>query len=268
MGRELRSATEGSRNEPERSDELRSGWAIDLDGVVWLSGRVLEGAPEAVSLLRARGHDVIFVTNSSFYRRDEVAERLAAIGIDALDGVITSAMATASLLEVGEAVMVVGGPGLHEAILARGAEIVPDGLDKPDAVVIGIEPRFDYERLSEVMVAVDGGARLLATNRDPTFPTPDGLRPGCGALVAAVSAATGVQATFGGKPEAATQVMVHERLGAGGVVAGDRNDTDGALAEALGYRFALISSAVNAGYEADAVRFDGLLDAVKSLSTA
>ena len=260
MGRELRSATEGSRNEPERSDELRSGWAIDLDGVVWLSGRVLEGAPEAVSLLRARGHDVIFVTNSSFYRRDEVAERLAAIGIDALDGVITSAMATASLLEVGEAVMVVGGPGLHEAILARGAEIVPDGLDKPDAVVIGIEPRF--------MVAVDGGARLLATNRDPTFPTPDGLRPGCGALVAAVSAATGVQATFGGKPEAATQVMVHERLGAGGVVAGDRNDTDGALAEALGYRFALISSAVNAGYEADAVRFDGLLDAVKSLSTA
>jgi HAD superfamily hydrolase (TIGR01450 family) len=239
-----------------------TGWAIDLDGVVWLSGRVLDGAPEAVSMLRQRHHEVAFVTNSSFYRRDDVAERLAAIGIDALGGVITSAMATASLLKGGESALVIGGPGLREAVSARGVDITDDPSSKPDAVIIGIDPNFDYQTLSDVMVAVERGARLLATNRDPSFPTPDGLRPGCGALVAAVCEATGVEAIFGGKPEAATLAMVQERLGDGGVVAGDRSDTDGAMADALGYRFALIASAVNTGDQTAGKRFDGLLDAV------
>jgi glycerol 3-phosphatase-2 len=157
---------------------------------------------------------------------------------------------------------------LREAVLARGVDIVADASGRPDAVVVGIDPEFDYAVLSDVMVAIDRGARFFATNRDTSFPTPDGLRPGCGALVAAICAAAGVDATFGGKPEPATLRLVSDRLGSGGVVAGDRPDTDGVMASALGYRFALITSAVNEGNQAGSDRFDGLLDAVNAWTTA
>ena len=60
-----------------------------------------------------------------------------------------------------------------------------------DAVMVGLHRQFDYERLRIAATAVRRGARFIATNSDVTFPTPDGLIPGAGAIVAAVAAAGG-----------------------------------------------------------------------------
>ena len=222
-------------------------WALDLDGVIWRGPQTVAGAPEAVAELRAAGADVAFVTNSSARTPAQVAEKLAAHGIpDAEREVVTSAMAAAAMIEPGERVLAVGGDGVVAALTERGAEIVDvrAGIVDVDAVVVGIRPDFDYEMLTAAMQGLHGGARLVATNDDPTFPDAHGLLPGNGALVAAVAAAGGVAPRFAGKPHDPIAGFVRDLLGTQGIMVGDRPDTDGRFAGALGYRFGLVLSGV------------------------
>ncbi|MDQ1521858.1 MAG: hypothetical protein QOI55_2931, partial [Actinomycetota bacterium] len=101
-----------------------------------------------------------------------------------------------------------------------------------------------FDRLARASDIVRGGARLVATNLDPTYPAPHGMLPGAGSLVAAVATASGQTPEVAGKPAAATVALVRERLGNDGIVVGDRPSTDGALAAALGWPFALVLSGV------------------------
>ena len=113
-----------------------------------------------------------------------------------------------------------------------------------DAVVVGWHREFDFQGLARAADAVRAGARLIGTNEDATFPTPDGLLPGAGALLAAVAYASGATAEVAGKPHAPMRRLVAERVGSVAVVVGDRPSTDGALARALGAQFALVLSGV------------------------
>lgn len=216
------------------------GWVLDLDGVVWLDEQPIPGAPEAVAALRAAGEEVVFCTNLSSRPVEQTEAKLARQGIDAVGAVLTSAMAAARLVEPGERVLVCAGPGVVQALEARGAEVVRDG--DADAVVVGLHLDFDYGRLRAAATAARRGARLIGTNDDPTYPTPEGLLPGGGALLAAVATAAGVEPVVAGKPHPPMAELVRERLGGDGTVVGDRADTDGALARRLGYRFVLVLS--------------------------
>jgi HAD superfamily hydrolase (TIGR01450 family) len=215
---------------------------LDLDGVVWLGDQPIPGAAEAVGTLRARGERVLFATNNSFARLAEQEAKLERFGIPAHGDVLTSAMAAARLVEAGERALVCGGPGIAEALEGRGAMPVRDG--DADAVVVGFHRDFDYERLRVAVRAVQRGARLIATNDDATYPTPDGPIPGGGAIVAAVSYASGVRPVVAGKPHAPMADLVREVGGETGTVVGDRPETDGAFALTLGYHFALVLSGV------------------------
>jgi ribonucleotide monophosphatase NagD (HAD superfamily) len=170
----------------------------------------------------------------------EAEAQLARHGIPAEGAVLTSAMAAATLVEPGERVLVCGGPGVDEELERRGAHVVRDG--DADAVVVGLSTDFDYDSLRRAATAVRRGARLIGTNDDPTFPTPQGLIPGGGAILAAVAVASGVAPVVAGKPNGPMADLVRARLGDHGAVVGDRADTDGGLARRLGYRFALVLS--------------------------
>ncbi len=220
------------------------GWALDLDGVLWLGDRPLPGSAEAVARLRAAGEDVVFCTNNSRQPVAVVEEKLAAMGVPAQGDVLTSAMAAMALVAPGERVLVCAGAGVVEAVEAHGAVVVREG--PADAVLVGFHRDFDFERLRAAATAVWAGARLLATNDDATYPTPDGPIPGGGAILAAVERATGVAAVVAGKPNPSMAALVVERLGPDGVMVGDRPDTDGRFAVSLGYRFALVLSGVTA----------------------
>jgi HAD superfamily hydrolase (TIGR01450 family) len=218
------------------------GFALDLDGVVWLGDDSIPGAADAVARLRAAGHDLVFCTNNSNQPVAAVEDKLARHGISARGDVLTSAMAAASLLTAGERVLVCGGPGVVEAIEASGAIPVREG--PADAVLVGLHLDFDYQGLREAATAVRGGARFFATNDDATYPTAAGPIPGGGAIVAAVATASGIAPTVAGKPHRPMVDLVRSRLGEGGTMVGDRLDTDGRFAAALGYRFALVLSGV------------------------
>jgi len=226
-------------------------WVLDLDGVVWLVDQPIPGAVEAIARLRGAGEQVAFVTNSSLATRTEVAAKLETMGIDPGEGgrdVVTSSMAVAGLMEPGERALVIGGRGIDEALECRDVEIVPHDIEAPavDAVVVGLNMAFDYAMLRAAMRAVRGGARLLATNDDATYPTPSGLIPGGGSILASIVTASGVEPIIAGKPYAPITHMVLDRFGSEGVCVGDRPDTDGRFARALGYDFVLVLSGVTA----------------------
>jgi HAD superfamily hydrolase (TIGR01450 family) len=220
-------------------------WVLDLDGVIWLGDEPIAGAAAAVARLRAAGQPLAFVTNNSYGRRADVAAKLVRHGIEAAEGeVITSAVAVAGLVAPGEVVLVCGGPGIAEEVERRGARAVADG--PADVVVVGYDPAFDYGRMTAATRAVRGGARLLATNDDATYPTPGGPVPGGGAILASIATASGATPVVAGKPHRPVVDLVRARLGPEGIAVGDRPDTDGRFAVALGYRFGLVLSGVTA----------------------
>ncbi|MGD9702630.1 MAG: HAD-IIA family hydrolase [Acidimicrobiia bacterium] len=223
----------------------------DLDGVVWLSHHPIAGSVEAIAALRAADHRVLFVTNNSFSLVEEQEAALAAIGIPAVGDVLTSALAAAELVEPGERVHVCGGPGIVQALERRGAVVVTEGAC--DAVLVGFHRSFDYEGLRRAATAVIAGARLIGTNDDATYPTPDGPIPGGGSLLAAVATASGASPVIAGKPYAPMAALVRAVLGVAdqpgvtdAVMVGDRPSTDGRFARALGCPFALVWSGVTA----------------------
>lgn len=223
--------------------------ACDLDGVVWRGDDAIPPAAGGIAALRDAGLRVAFVSNNSSSPVGDVVAKLGGMGIPATAAdVVTSAMAAAWLLEhslaPGARVLVCGGPGVREALAGAGFVAVDDG--PAEAVVVGFHRDFDYDALDRASRVVRDGARLVATNLDATYPVPGGLIPGAGSIVAAVATAAGTSPEVAGKPEAPTVGIIRERYGDMGVVVGDRPSTDGALATALGWPFALVLSGVTA----------------------
>jgi HAD superfamily hydrolase (TIGR01450 family) len=221
-------------------------WVMDLDGVVWLTGTIIPGADDAVHELRARGVRVLFATNNSAPNDRELLVRLARIGIEApAADLVTSAHAAASLVEPGARVLALADEGVHDALEQRGAIVVADAPF--DAVVVGWTHDFDFDRLAAAATAVRAGAKFIGTNDDPTHPTPKGLMPGAGSLLAAVAAAAGERPAVAGKPYPAMADIVRHRAGqAVTMVVGDRPSTDGELARQLHAPFGLVLSGVTA----------------------
>ncbi|MHB8506596.1 MAG: HAD-IIA family hydrolase [Acidimicrobiales bacterium] len=217
---------------------------IDVDGVVWLAGTPIPGAPEAIRRLRHAGERVVFLSNNSGPTLAEYTARLVAAGVDASPAdLVTSAQAAASLLAAGERAAVVGAEGIHEALADRGVAVVAaDATPRPDAVVVGRSTTLDYGELAAACSAIRNGARFVATNTDATYPTEQGPLPGAGAVVAFVAAASGRPPEVAGKPHRAVADLLRARFGVPRVMIGDRPDTDGAFAVAVGAPFALVLS--------------------------
>jgi glycerol 3-phosphatase-2 len=251
----------------------------DLDGVVWLEGEPIGESVAAVRAWRSMGCRVLFVTNNSMVSSADHAARLSAMGIEAAGDVVSSSDAVASILAPGESVMVLGGSGLIDTVADTGAVVVDpdiwsashsmslqpvdgshtadgpvtdhtvtvDTVDTVDTVVVGLDRRFDYPRLSAAVTALRSGARFVAANDDPLLPTPAGPMPGAGSMVAAVARASGHSPIICGKPHPPIITAIRKRLGPAfdptrTVVVGDRLMTDGLLAARLGCRFALIGN--------------------------
>ncbi|HET9291143.1 MAG TPA: hypothetical protein VFQ49_08670, partial [Actinomycetes bacterium] len=167
------------------------GVVFDLDGVVYLGEQVVPAAPGALDQVRGLGVKVAFVTNNSYRPPDRVAEKLNRLGVKAAEGeVLTSAAAAVRLLGGrdgldGVRVMVVGGPGLRQALEAAGARVV-DGpaWREAEVVAVGFDPDLTYARVRDATLAIRAGARFVGSNPDTTLPTPDGFWPGAGATLA------------------------------------------------------------------------------------
>ena len=205
---------------------------LDLDGVVYLGGTAISGAPQALRKAQDGGMRLAYVTNNAFRTPAAVAALLQGMGAPAGPGdVVTSAQAAARLLAErlppGAAVLVIGGTGLRIAVRERGLRPVSTAADKPAAVVQGYAPGITYSALAEGCLAVRDGALFVASNADLTIPSARGSQPGNGSLLQVITSATGVTPVVAGKPEVPLQrESVLRTKAQRPLVVGDRLDTD------------------------------------------
>jgi len=218
------------------ADEF-DGFLVDLDGVVWIGREPVPGATEALRSLIDAGKEIVFVTNNPGRPPATYAERLRGAGIPAdEDRVLTAGVVTARLAAeragAGAGAFVIGAPGLKQAAAEAGLELLDGEAGREAGVVLVSGHReFDYEELLTATLALQRGAALFATSRDPTLPMPGGAWPGTGAVLAAVETASGARAEIGGKPERHLFEQARELIGGAERVAmvGDRiaSDIDG-----------------------------------------
>ena len=218
------------------TDELAGGYDLvifDLDGVVYLIDKPIDGAAAAVERLRADGKALAYATNNASRRAGAVADLLTGMGVSATpDEVLTSAGAAAALLAeklpAGSPVLVVGAEALRGEVRDAGLTVVETADDKPAAVVQGFGPDVGWKLLCEAALAVRAGATWVATNTDRTLPSPRGPLPGNGSLVAVLRTALDREPDLVvGKPEPALFTTAASLSGAQRPLAvGDRLDTD------------------------------------------
>ena len=185
-------------------------WVIDLDGVIWLTGEPIGGVGRAVAELRAAGMRTLFATNNSAPTRAELHARLANCGITTADeDLLSSADVAADMLPVGSTALVVADDGVREALTNRGVTIVECGAGRRGGG--GLDQVVHLRHHRPRPPGPSGGARLIGTNEDPTHPTPHGLLPGGGALLAAVATAAETTPEVAGKPHRPTADAIAAR---------------------------------------------------------
>lgn len=238
---------------------------LDLDGVLYRGRTAIPGAREAVAWLQAEGYQTYYFTNNSTRTRGSYVELLAGFGIETdAEHVVTSASLTARYFQdLGVAgsnhrtVLVVGEGGLAEELREAGLRVVRRLGSRPvDYVVVGMDRRFTYRKLHEAQQAVRGGARLIATNRDATYPVEDNVIPGGGSIVAAVATASETEPLLIGKPSARAGELILGQAGVGpaeALMVGDRLETDIQMGREAGMWTCLVLTGISRAEEARAL---------------
>lgn len=204
---------------------------IDMDGVLYRGDRPMPGASEFIRLLQQQGVPFVLLTNNSTRTARQYVTKLQKMDIEVEEGVVlTSGEATAIYLEKvaspGARIYLIGEDGVRLEVAKRGFTIAEEGVT---FVVVGMDTQLSYEKLKKAALAIRRGARFIGTNPDRTFPTPEGLAPGNGAILAALEAATDVKPFVTGKPQRAIFELALEKMNATrdkAAVIGDRLDTD------------------------------------------
>jgi HAD superfamily hydrolase (TIGR01450 family) len=233
---------------------LFGGYALDLDGTVYLDETLLPGAAATVATIRAAGAGVVFLTNNVLQSAASYAQRLSRLGVPATEAdvltplaVLTNYLATR---HPGKAVLTIAEPLLEDTLAAAGVALTADPA-RAGVVVVSFDRGFSYAKLLLAYQAVrQHGAVIVATNPDPFCPTAAGGLPDCAAMLAAVEACTGARAeAVLGKPGRHTAAELLTRLAvpaSDAVVVGDRLTTDVALSRTLGMASVLVLSGTTA----------------------
>lgn len=224
-----------------------NGYLIDMDGVIYRGSQLIPGADRFVQDLMRADVPFLFLTNNSQRTRRDVATKLQRLGIAVTEEhVFTCAMATARYLAAQKprgTAYVIGEGGLLTALHLNGYSIV----DKdPDYVVVGEGRTLNFEMVEVAVGMILNGAKLVATNLDPNCPTQHGgTRPGCGAIVALLEAATGIKAFSVGKPSPVMLRAACQEIGRTPekvVMIGDTMETDILGGVQLGLKTVLVLS--------------------------
>jgi HAD superfamily hydrolase (TIGR01457 family) len=245
----------------ERLIELYDAFIIDLDGVIYLLDDPIPGSAEAVRELSASGKKFVLLTNNATPTIQQYLEKLARFGIEVSpEQIMTSAQGVHQYLKnnyetQGKTAFVIGGEGLLSEVARLGLRLLGDEeAGEADFVLVGWDLRFDFQKLKSAAMGIRNGAIYIAANTDATYPTPKGLWPGAGSLVAAVSTAGGREPVVVGKPSPLIVVAALERMGADPgdtLLIGDRLDTDIAAGLAAGVDTLLVLTGISSEKEVE-----------------
>jgi len=210
--------------------KAKSGFIIDMDGVIYHGNKLLPGIPEFLKWLESSGKKFLFLTNSSERSPKELHEKLLRLGIDVgEEHFYTSALVTAGFLasqKPNGSAFIIGDAGLIHALYSFGYTI---NNVNPDYVVVGDTHNYNFESIQTAVNLVLRGARLIGANPDVSGPVENGIAPSTKALIAPIEIATGKKAYFVGKPNPLMMRIALKKLMISredAIVIGDRMDTD------------------------------------------
>ena len=232
---------------------------LDMDGVLWRDNAPIVNLPETFSEIERLGISVVLATNNSSRSPEQYRQKLLGFGVDLERKlIVNSAEACAKYLvdryPDGGPVYILGEDGLIKTLANNGFYHDEDNVL---AVIVGLDHGISYPKLRKATLLIRSSVPFIGTNPDRTFPTPFGLEPGAGALIAAIQAATDVEPVIIGKPAPEMYRTALERLKVkprDTLVVGDRLETDIAGGQALGCRTALVLSGVTDKESANAWR--------------
>ena len=227
---------------------------LDMDGVLWRDNQPIGDLPAIFTKIRQRGWKVTLATNNATLSVEQYLEKLAHFDVTlASEQIVNSTMAVVHYLSQrypqGGSVYVVGESSLIQTL----SESNFINSEKATlAVIVSMDRQVSYEKLRRATLLIRSGVPFVGTNADKTFPMPEGLAPGAGAILAAVEAATSVEPIIVGKPSPEMYRVALERMGvnpASTLVVGNRLETDIAGGQQLGCKTGLVLSGVT-GFEA------------------
>lgn len=236
---------------------MNKGVIFDLDGTIYYGNTIVKGAIETISELQKFGYEIIFFTNNSTKKRSEIFKKLISLGINTeLNRVYTSSFATGVYLKSNaiDKVFLIGTKEFKEELSDFGIHIVEE--TKAQAVIVGLDVNFDYEKLSKSLIAVNNGAKIIVCNKDKNFPIENGVKkPGCNAMVSALlgSCDSGIDVDYIiGKPNTYLLEIICKDWNLDKkliYVVGDSLESDIAMADNYGVKSILVGSSVNYGLE-------------------
>lgn len=222
-------------------------YVFDLDGCVYRGDTPIRGAAETIQCLRDRGKRILFLTNNATHTPEYYLRKLRRMCISAAKDEVLSSATTAAIYlrrKYGRCrIYAVGEEALRRALTTQGHRLVDS--KRPSFVVAGLDYHFNYQKLWNATNAIFSGARFIATNTDANVPVEDGIMPGAGAIVHAISTATGVAPFVVGKPHKPMLDVALERVSVPAskvVFVGDRIETDVQAGKRVGAKAVLVLS--------------------------
>jgi len=246
---------------------------IDMDGVLYLGDQPLPRLFEFITFLREHSISFVLATNNSTKTPQERVDKLASMGVAVSPNeILNSGQATARFLAReyprGTRVHVFGMAALKQALIEEDFVLADESVQ---LVVASMDRDVNFEKLKRASLLIQGGARFIATNLDPTFPTVEGLWPGTGTMIAALETASGTKPLAIGKPEPTMYQLAMEQMEANPkttAVIGDRVDTDILGGKRAGITTICVLSGSSNRAEAEAIETDLIFDDIAQLSDA
>lgn len=204
-------------------------YLIDLDGTIYNGDKEIEYAKEFIDYLNYNKIDYLFLTNNSTKEPKEVVEKLEKFGVNtSSEHVFTSSEATKTYLKSKKykTLYIIGESGLKNTLNDFTQYDNENGVE---AVIVGLDRKLTYDKLTIATRAVLAGAELVGTNPDTLLPTADGFIPSNGGQIKYLEHATSKEATVIGKPskiimECAMSLFDYEKSDI--VMVGDNYNTD------------------------------------------
>jgi HAD superfamily hydrolase (TIGR01458 family) len=245
---------------------------LDVDGVFHVSGRPIPGGAQAVRELRAAGHRLRFVTNSTTRSRAQLARDLRRLGLELEDDELQTTPRAAVRALQGKRVLALTMNAIVEDL--EGVELVGEGAD---AVLLGgadegyeTNQIFSWMNLTRAFSELQEGAELYCLHKNRWWQTSRGPLLDAGAFVAGLEYAAETEATVLGKPSPEYFLAALEALDADPEMAwmvGDDIEADVLGAQRHGMKTVLVRTGKFRPdvVEASGIRPDGIISSIAQL---
>ena len=226
--------------------------AADLDGTIYKGNTLLPKVKETYHVLKQLDINTIFITNNSSQTPEEIKTKLDKLLQDkiSLKNIVTPLMIIKNVSELTTSkVHVYGSSSVKNYLEQFNEKIV--SIQEAETVLIGRKDNIYTEELNIIANSINNGTKAFCLNKDLTFPTEEGEKPGNGAVVKMLEELTNSQIESLGKPDKLFRDYLNKNGFIIDWIIGDRVDTDILLAKKLNVKSILVKTGVTNFMEID-----------------